>query len=121
MFKEKLISPKTARTIELLWWFGKLTGNSDMHEGNLAFRANMELTPAYDMLPMMFAPAPGGEVPTREFTPVSPLPGERELWQLAAAAIVYWRRCAEDDRVSDEFRKICAECANVVQRRAEQA
>ena len=107
--------------MELLWWFGRLIGNSDMHEGNLAFRASMELTPAYDMLPMMFAPAPGGEVPAREFKPVPPLPGERESWQrAAAAAIVYWRRCAQDVRVSDGFRKICDECANAVQRLAEQ-
>ena len=122
MLKEKLIPPETARTIELLWWFGRLIGNSDMHEGNLAFRANMELTPAYDMLPMMFAPAPGGEVPVREFKPVLPLPGERSVWhRAAAAAIVYWRRCADDDRVSLEFRQICAGCADVVQGLAEQA
>lgn len=121
MLKEKLISAETARTIELLWWFGKLIGNSDMHDGNLAFRANMELTPAYDMLPMFFSPAPGGEVPVREFKPLSPLPAEREPWQwAAAAAIVYWQRCAQDGRISDGFRKICDECANAVQQLAEQ-
>ena len=86
MFKQKLITAETARTIEQLWWFGKLIGNSDMHEGNLAFRANMELTPAYDMVPMFFAPAPGGEVLLREFKPLLPLPAERESWQRAAAA-----------------------------------
>lgn len=92
-----------------------------MHDGNLAFRANMELTPAYDMLPMFFAPAPGGEVPLREFKPLLPLPAERELWREAAvAAIGYWLRCAKDGRVSETFRKICIECANAVQRSAEQ-
>ena len=101
--------------------FAKLIANSDMHEGNLAFRANMELTPAYDMLPMFFAPAPGGEVPVREFKPLLPLPAEREPWQReSAAAIVYWRSCAQDNRISDGFRKICGECANVLQRLAEQ-
>lgn len=121
MHKEKLISAGTAHTIELLWWFGKLIGNSDMHDGNLAFRANMELTPAYDMLPMFFAPAPGGEVPVREFKPLPPLPAEREPWQRAAsAAIVYWQKCAQDERVSDGFRYICDECANAVRRLAEQ-
>ena len=117
MHKEKLISAETARTIALLWWFGKLTGNSDMHEGNLAFRASMELTPAYDMLPMMFATAPGGEVSVREFKPSQPLPAEYDSWQRAAvAAIRYWRRCAQDERISEGFRKICDECANAVQR-----
>ncbi len=64
MLKEKLISAETARTSELLWWFGKLIGNSDMHDGNLAFR---------------------------EFKPLLPLPVQRELWREAAvAAIGYW-------------------------------
>lgn len=121
MHKNKLITAETVRTIELLWWFGKLIGNSDMHEGNLAFRANMELTPAYDMLPMFFAPAPGGEVPLREFKPLLPLPAEREPWQrAAAAAIVYWQKCAQDVRVSDKFRKICDQCANALQSQAAQ-
>lgn len=123
MLKEKRISVETARRIELLWWFGRLTGNSDMHEGNLAFRAGsgMELAPAYDMLPMMFAPAPGGEVPVREFNPVLPLPGERASWlHAAAAAVVFWRRCAEDGRIGDGFRKICGECADGVQGRMSQ-
>jgi len=116
MLKEKLISVETERTIALLWWFGKLTGNSDMHEGNLAFRANMELTPAYDMLPMMFAPAPGGEIPIREFKPLFPLPGESAVWQIAAkSALVYCQRCAADIRISDDFRKICGGCANSLQ------
>jgi len=116
MLKEKLISAETAQSITLLWWFGKLIGNSDMHEGNLAFRANMELTPAYDMLPMLFAPAPGGEVPLREFNPLLPLPGQRAEWQIAAAAaLIYWQRCAGEVRISDSFRRICADCANSVQ------
>jgi HipA-like C-terminal domain len=120
LFKLKLITAETARTIEQLWWFGKLIGNSDMHEGNLAFRANMVLTPAYDMLPMMFAPAPGGEVPVREFKPQLPLPVERQQWlPAAAAAIGYWKKCAQDERVSTEFRKICNECAQEVARLAE--
>lgn len=121
MLKEKLISTETARTIELLWWFGRLIANSDMHDGNLAFRPGLELTPVYDMLPMFFAPAPGGEVPARIFRPVLPLPAERETWQQAArAAIAYWKICAVDDRVSDEFRQICARCANDVQKLAGQ-
>lgn len=121
MLKEKLISTETARTIELLWWFGRLIANSDMHDGNLAFRPGLELTPVYDMLPMFFAPAPGGEVPARVFRPALPLPAERETWQQAArAAIAYWKICVVDDRVSDEFRQICARCANDVQKLAGQ-
>lgn len=115
MRREKLVSDETAHTVELLWWFGRLIANSDMHEGNLAFRPDMILTPAYDMLPMFFAPAPGGEVPLREFMPPLPLPAERETWQKAAkAAVEYWQACAGDDRVSAEFRRVCGRCADRV-------
>lgn len=115
MRREKLVSTETAHTIELLWWFGRLIANNDMHEGNLAFRSDMELTPVYDMLPMFFAPAPGGEVPLREFMPPLPLPAEREAWQKAApAAVEYWLACARDDRISTDFRQVCGRCADRV-------
>ncbi|MDP2809129.1 MAG: type II toxin-antitoxin system HipA family toxin YjjJ [Rhodocyclaceae bacterium] len=96
--------------ISLIWWFGKLIGNTDMHEGNLAFRPGLTLAPVYDMLPMMYAPARGGELPGRVYTPELPLPGESPVWRRAAeAAIRYWQRCADDPRISQNFRRICAE------------
>lgn len=59
-----LISPEAADQAALYWAFGKLIGNSDMHNGNLSFFATADqvqgLTPAYDMLPMAFAPRPSG-------------------------------------------------------------
>ena len=51
----------------LLWAFGTLIGNSDMHSGNLSFVSEhgrpYELAPAYDMSPMSFAPRSGGGLP----------------------------------------------------------
>jgi hypothetical protein len=48
----------------LLWAFGTLIGNTDMHAGNLSFVNNhgrpYQLAPAYDVLPMGFAPRSGG-------------------------------------------------------------
>ena len=48
----------------LLWAFGTLIGNTDMHAGNLSFISGhgrpYHLAPAYDMLPMGFAPRSGG-------------------------------------------------------------
>ncbi|WP_420254753.1 type II toxin-antitoxin system HipA family toxin YjjJ [Enterobacter asburiae] len=47
-----------------LWAFGMLIGNTDMHHGNLSFISShgrpYDLAPAYDMLPMGFAPKSGG-------------------------------------------------------------
>jgi DNA-binding transcriptional ArsR family regulator len=48
----------------LLWAFGVLIGNTDMHTGNLSFVSShgrpYRLAPAYDMLPMGFQPRSGG-------------------------------------------------------------
>lgn len=95
--------------IERLWHFGRLIGNTDMHEGNLAFRPGLQLTPAYDMLPMMYAPQRGVELPPREFAPTPPIPAERDAWSIARqAALAFWERAATDGRISQEFRAICA-------------
>lgn len=124
--------------VTLIWWFGRLIGNTDMHDGNLAFRAGLALAPdgdpafrpglavapdsipafrpglalapAYDMLPMAYAPMRGGELPNREFSPVQPLPAEAPMWKQAAEAAVYfWNLCAENTRISADFRRVCSE------------
>ncbi len=50
----------------LLWAFGTLIGNTDMHAGNLSFVSRhgrpYQLTPAYDVLPMGFSPRSGGAI-----------------------------------------------------------
>jgi DNA-binding transcriptional ArsR family regulator len=52
--------------VSRLWAFGTLIGNTDMHAGNLSFLSchgrPYQLAPAYDMLPMGFAPRSGGAV-----------------------------------------------------------
>ena len=116
--------PKTARMLHaagwlaetdttkvaLIWWFGKLIGNTDMHDGNLAFRPGLALAPTYDMLPMAYAPMRGGELPNRKFSPDAPLPAEAPIWKQAAEAAVYfWNLCAEDTRISTDFRRICGD------------
>lgn len=110
------IDAATRAQIERLWQFGKLIANTDMHEGNLSFRPGLALAPAYDMLPMLYAPERGVELPAREFTPVPPIPAERQAWDAAQpAAIAFWERAAADPRISAEFRAICAANAQRVQ------
>ena len=57
-----------------LWAFGMLIGNTDMHAGNLSFIRGhgrpYRLAPAYDMLPMGFAPRSGGAL-VNTLSPVS--------------------------------------------------
>lgn len=106
-----LLAPEDVHHVECLWWFGRLIANADMHTGNLSFRpaaGRLELAPAYDMLPMLYAPLPGGELPVREFKPPLPLPPQRSAWRLACeAAHAFWRLAASDGRVSAGFREVC--------------
>lgn len=106
-----LLAPDDVQRIAHLWWFGRLIANTDMHTGNLSFRpqGTLMLAPAYDMLPMLYAPLPGGEIPTRQFEPPLPLPPERPVWSAACvAALSFWNRASQDARIGDEFKRICA-------------
>jgi hypothetical protein len=104
----KLVDAATQSAIDELWHFGRLIANTDMHDGNLSFRPGLALAPAYDMLPMLYAPARGVELPPRHFSPQLPLPAERRAWVAAAvAAQDFWLRASGDARISDDFRRIC--------------
>ena len=115
--------------IDRLWWFGRLIANSDMHAGNLSFRPrqsdagkHVELAPAYDMLPMLYAPLPGGELGTRGFEPPLPLPAQRPAWSAACvAALLFWNRVAEDKRIGEGFRHEGQANAQKLAQLAEQA
>ena len=58
------IDKEAADITSILWAFGTLIGNSDMHNGNLSFISEhgrpYSIAPAYDMTPMGFAPRSGG-------------------------------------------------------------
>ncbi len=102
------------------WLFGQLIGNTDMHDGNLSFLPTQKETgkgnttvfkvaPIYDMLPMNYAPVRGVELPPRAYVPRLPLPAEESAWRDAAdAALAFWALAANDPRISDGFRPICA-------------
>ncbi|TFZ01623.1 type II toxin-antitoxin system HipA family toxin YjjJ [Ramlibacter rhizophilus] len=117
---EHLIAGEDVLRLQRLWWFGRLIANTDMHAGNLSFRPHagrLELAPAYDMLPMLQAPLPGGEAPTREFDPPLPLPGERTAWHEACrVALDFWEAAAQDTRISAPFRTECERAASALRR-----
>lgn len=96
-------------SITQIWWFGRLIANTDMHDGNLAFRPGLTLAPVYDMLPMLYAPMRGGEVPEKSFSPDLPFPNESEAWKRAAqAAMEFWHACSQHTLISADFRAVCA-------------
>ena len=127
-----LLDSAAAPAILQLWWFGRLIANTDMHSGNLSFQPRpagsmgsaggtggqaaaglkthpLTLAPAYDMLPMAYAPLPGGEVPPAAWAPAWPAPAHRMAWLAASsAAISFWTRAAADSRISEGFRATAA-------------
>ena len=118
LIERDLIDKETFDAIARLMHFGQLIGNSDMHDGNLSFvpaGPGIRLAPVYDMLPMMYAPQRGVELPPRSFSARLPLPAERERWREAAlAALDFWSRASSDSRISEGFRRICANNAQAV-------
>jgi serine/threonine protein kinase HipA of HipAB toxin-antitoxin module/DNA-binding transcriptional ArsR family regulator len=92
----------------LLWAYGTLIGNSDMHNGNLSFVSEhgrpYNLAPAYDMTPMSFSPRSGGGLRDMitEATIHSSVPNE--TWQHAEdLARFFLARIEAEDRFSRRF------------------
>jgi DNA-binding transcriptional ArsR family regulator len=117
----ELIGVAGLDVVRRLHSFGELIGNTDMHFGNLSFWLDDALpfrpTPAYDMLPMGWAPSTQGEVVEWTFGPRAPLPGVRPAWSEAATwAAEFWRRVADDATVSAEFREIARRAGDHVER-----
>jgi hypothetical protein len=89
-----------------------------MHLGNASFlyegRLRFRLAPAYDMLPMLYAPL-REELPARNFTAPAPTPAAADQWQLALpVAHTFWQTVSAEDRVSEEFRQIAAANAALI-------
>jgi hypothetical protein len=75
--------------VALLWAYGALIGNTDMHLGNLSFtssgRPPYQLAPTYDMLPMGFAPSSNGAI-TNTLAPANLIAAiNGDTWRLALA------------------------------------
>ncbi len=114
LYKRNLISWQHVFDAEVLWCFGQLINNTDMHPGNLSFAIEgdvFRLLPMYDMCSMGFAPRSGGEIPAYSFTPpeFSFVNLEQDmLAHIKGIAHDFWERVADDRRISDEFQNYLA-------------
>ncbi|WP_282296176.1 HipA domain-containing protein [Stenotrophomonas sp. PS02289] len=95
------ISQDTATAMARLHAFGRLIGNTDMHQGNIGFhlvdQGPLSLAPAYDMLPMSLSPSRTGVLrATTSITQVAPQrSGQLAHLQWAAPlAVEFWERAA---------------------------
>jgi len=105
------LSAADAEHLTLFWWFGVLTGNTDMHYGNIAFYLDpnppLRLAPLYDMVPMSYRPGLEGKLPSDALRLTPPPPEELPIWRLAAAiARNYWEQIARDHDFSSDFRDV---------------
>jgi hypothetical protein len=114
MQERALLRPVDARTLRLLEAFGVLIGNTDRHYGNISLLLDGDdwaLAPAYDMLPMLYAPV-GGELVPRTFAerPLQPTAATLPEWpQALALARNFWAAASADVRISPGFRQIATE------------
>ncbi len=105
------LSADDVATITLLDAFGALIANTDRHHGNLSLLLRdhrWRLAPAYDMLPMLYAPV-AGEVVPRDFAAQPPRPTVHTLpvWPRARElALRFWQEVSADERISAGFRAI---------------
>lgn len=115
-----VVSPQDAARVRWLSRFGSLIGNTDMHLGNLSFFSRgarvVGLAPAYDMVPMLYAPHQG-HLPARSLALAPPTALDAGIWEeVCVAASAFWRRTAEHPLVSSPFRAIANTHVGVVER-----
>lgn len=118
LMDQKLISSDNFFDSCVLWEFGYLINNTDMHLGNMSLGiagSVFKILPSYDMCSMGFAPM-GGEVRPFSFALRSNHSSLNCLdWNVSAQervqllAIDFWQRVADDDRISNEFREFLAQ------------
>jgi hypothetical protein len=121
MYTLKILSKEDVERIKVLWWYGQLIANTDMHYGNISFFAvgsKLKLAPVYDMLPMAYAPLPSGEAPIPQtFAFKLPPPSDVPYWKRACeAAVHFWEQCADEKRISKAFRNVCEINCNQLKR-----
>lgn len=107
--RQRIVTPESPATTQALFAFGRLIGNTDMHQGNLSFVSEhgrpYALAPAYDMLSMAFSPKQGGainnSIPSVELHPVV----AHSVWaDMLVLAQTFFRRLGADARLSASFK-----------------
>lgn len=103
--RSKYLSSVDARRIDTMAAFSELIGNTDRHFENLSLLIDEDgeyrgVAPAYDILPMRYAPLGGGMEP--DLSPIEPKIGtvgaRPDVWARAAkAAGLFWRSAQQRD------------------------
>ncbi len=118
LFDEDLVSWQHLFDTAVLWSFGKLINNTDMHLGNLSLSIEgdvFRILPVYDMCSMGFVPKNGEVRPFRFDSPnlddLTMFPKDAADGIRSAASQMardFWNRVARDTRISQDFRDFLA-------------
>jgi hypothetical protein len=110
LLKEKRITAADADTIAVIWCFGRLIANTDMHTGNLSFYnagdGELRLAPVYDMLPMAFAPLRSGAMASCHTLTITALAQGKQWRQAYDMADRFWAQLLLHVDISAEFKDI---------------
>ena len=116
--KQGVIDAEQLQIINLLFCFGRLIANTDMHSGNLSFFSDdgcarpYMLAPAYDMLPMAFMSERKLELTSLIVDPDLP----SGLWiEAYNMALRYWQLLATMPNLSNSFRSISKNMSDYLQ------
>lgn len=114
LYDRHLVSWQHLYDSAVLWCFGKLINNADMHLGNLSLGIDgdvFRILPVYDMCSMGFAPK-SGEVQPYRFS--CPQPEQLAMFNLETSGSIqsvakamahdFWNRLVRDPRISPELR-----------------
>ena len=110
------INAEDARALRWLDAFGARIANTGRHQHNVLFfdgEAGLRLAPAFDQVPVLYAPTIDGQLPVRAFAVPPATADTLDVWEDArAAAVTFWQRAAADSRISDKMRMLAV--ANAV-------
>jgi hypothetical protein len=115
-----LISTEDSWRLRFYDAFARMIGNVDRHHHNICLFPEFDptsveptsytLAPAFDQLPMLYAPTSDGRIVKRTFVPPTPSADTWDVWDRAAtAAVTFWRRAGAHESVSREMKDVALE------------
>lgn len=112
--REHYLSSQDARRVDIMAAFSELIGNSDRHFENISMLIGENgeyggIAPAYDILPMRYAPIGGGVDP--DLVPIDPKVGtvgaKPEVWDTAhKAATRFWTAVEKEELAAPTSREM---------------